>query len=151
MFGAGPIGAVTMQCLKALGAGQIIAVELSETRKRKALELGADVVIDPSEEDAVARIRELTGGEGVEHSFDAAGIEVTLRTALAATRKGGTVTIISIWEGPVSINPNDIVLSELNVLGTICYTPRGLRGHDRDDPRRLDRHRRDDHRAHRFG
>ena len=48
VFGAGPIGAVTMQCLKALGAGQIIAVEVAETRKRKALELGADVVIDPS-------------------------------------------------------------------------------------------------------
>jgi (R,R)-butanediol dehydrogenase/meso-butanediol dehydrogenase/diacetyl reductase len=48
---------------------------------------------------------------------------VTLETALHATRKGGTVTIISIWEGPVQINPNDIVLSELNVVGTICYTP----------------------------
>ena len=123
VFGAGPIGAVTMQCLRASGAGQIIAVEVAEARKRKALELGADVVVDPSEEDVVARVRELTGGEGVEHSFDAAGIEITLTTALAATRKGGTVTIISIWEGPVSINPNDIVLSELNVLGTICYTP----------------------------
>ncbi len=33
------------------------------------------------------------------------------------------MTIISIWEGPVQINPNDIVLSELNVVGTICYTP----------------------------
>ena len=33
------------------------------------------------------------------------------------------MTIISIWEGPVSINPNDVVLSELDVLGTICYTP----------------------------
>ena len=123
VFGAGPIGAVTMQCLKALGAGQIIAVEVSETRKRKALEIGADVVIDPTEEDVVARVRELTGGEGAEHSFDAAGIQETLQTALHATRKGGTVTIISIWEGPVEINPNDIVLSELNVLGTICYTP----------------------------
>ena len=46
-------------------------------------------------------MRELTGGEGAEHSFDAAGIEATLQTALGATRKGGTVTIISIWEGPV--------------------------------------------------
>lgn len=123
VFGAGPIGAVTMQCLRASGAGQVIAVEVADARKRKALELGADVVIDPSVEDAVERIRELTGGEGVEHAFDAAGIEVTLRTAMAATRKGGTVTIISIWEGPVSINPNDIVLSELDVRGTICYTP----------------------------
>ena len=123
VFGAGPIGAVTMQCLKALGAGQIIAVELSETRKRKALELGADVVIDPSEEDAVARIRELTGGEGVEHSFDAGGLRGHPAHRAGRDAQGRDRTIISIWEGPVSINPNDIVLAELNVLGTICYTP----------------------------
>ena len=107
----------------ALGAGQVIVVEVSQARKEKALEIGADAVIDPTEEDAVARVRELTGGEGSDHSFDAAGIQETLRTALGATRKGGTVTIISIWEGPVEIDPNQIVLSELHVVGTIAYTP----------------------------
>jgi (R,R)-butanediol dehydrogenase/meso-butanediol dehydrogenase/diacetyl reductase len=96
---------------------------VAEARKRKALEIGADTVIDPTEEDVVARVRKLTGGEGAEHSFDAAGIEQTLQTALKATRKSGTVTIISIWEGPVRVHPNDIVLSELNIHGTICYTP----------------------------
>jgi len=123
VFGGGPIGAVTVQCLKAAGAGQIMVAELSEARKKKALDIGADAVIDPREEDVVEKVKELTDGEGAEHSFDAAGIQVTLETALHATRKGGTVTIISIWEGPVQINPNDIVLSELNVVGTICYTP----------------------------
>jgi (R,R)-butanediol dehydrogenase / meso-butanediol dehydrogenase / diacetyl reductase len=123
VFGAGPIGAVTVQCLKAMGAGQIMVAEVSEARKEKAREIGADVVIDPTEEDVVERVSELTEGEGAEHSFDAAGIQQTLQTALHATRKGGTVTIISIWEGPVELNPNDIVMSELNVGGTICYTP----------------------------
>ena len=123
VFGAGPIGAVTVQCLKAMGAGQIMVAEVSETRKNKAVELGADVVIDPSEEDVVERVREMTDGEGAEHSFDAAGIQETLQTALHSTRKGGMVTIVSIWEGPVQINPNDIVLSELNVVGSIAYKP----------------------------
>ncbi|MBA4114992.1 MAG: 2,3-butanediol dehydrogenase [Rubrobacter sp.] len=124
VFGAGPIGAVTVQCLRAMGAGQVMVAEVSEARKQKALEIGADVVIDPTEESVVERVSELTDGEGAEHSFDAAGIQETLQTALHATRKGGTVTIISIWEGPVEINPNDLVLNELNVLGTICYTPK---------------------------
>lgn len=123
VFGGGPIGAVTVQCLKAMGAGQIIVAEVSQARKEKALQIGADAVIDPTEEDVAARVKEMTDGEGAEHSFDAAGIQETLNTALHATRKGGNVTIISIWEGPVQINPNDIVLSELNVAGTICYTP----------------------------
>lgn len=123
VFGAGPIGAVTVQCLKAMGAGQIMVAEVSEARKSKAMEIGADAVIDPTEEDVVEKVRELTDGEGAEHSFDCAGIQQTLQTALHATRKGGNVTIVSIWEGPVQINPNDIVLSELNVGGIICYTP----------------------------
>jgi (R,R)-butanediol dehydrogenase/meso-butanediol dehydrogenase/diacetyl reductase len=123
VFGGGPIGAVTVQCLRAMGAGLVMLAEVAEARKNKALEIGADVVIDPSEEDVVERVSELTDGEGAEHSFDAAGIQETLQTAMHATRKGGTVTIISIWEGPVELNPNDIVMSELNVGGTICYTP----------------------------
>ena len=147
VLGAGPIGAVTVLCLKALGAGQILVAEVAEARKRKALELGADEVIDPSQEDVVQRVRELTGGDGTDHAFDAAGIEQTLKTALRATRKNGTVTIISIWEGPVSIDPNEIVLRELVVRGTICLHPGGLRRHDRDAPGRQDRHRGHRHRA----
>lgn len=123
VFGAGPIGAVTVQCLRASGAGQIMVAEVSDARKQKALDLGADVVIDPSEEVVVERVREMTDGEGADHSFDAAGVQETLQTALHATRRSGTVTIVSIWEGPVQINPNDIVLSELNVVGSIAYKP----------------------------
>jgi (R,R)-butanediol dehydrogenase/meso-butanediol dehydrogenase/diacetyl reductase len=123
VLGGGPIGAVTVQCLRAVGAGRIIVAEVADARKRKALEIGADAVVDPTEEDVAERVRELTDGEGADHSFDAAGIQQTLQTALQATRKGGTVTIISIWEGPIQVNPNDVVLSELNVVGTIAYTP----------------------------
>jgi (R,R)-butanediol dehydrogenase/meso-butanediol dehydrogenase/diacetyl reductase len=121
--GAGPIGAVTVQCLRALGAGKILVAEVSEARKQKALDIGADAVIDPTQENVAERVRELTDGEGAEFSFDAAGIQQTFQTALDSTRKGGTVTIISIWEGPIQFNPNDIVLKELTVLGTIAYTP----------------------------
>jgi (R,R)-butanediol dehydrogenase / meso-butanediol dehydrogenase / diacetyl reductase len=123
VFGGGPIGAVTVQCLRAMGAGQILVSEVSDARKRKALDIGADAVIDPSEEDVVERVHELTDGEGADVSFDAAGIQATLQAALGATRKSGTVTIISIWEGPIEINPNDIVLNELHIVGTIACTP----------------------------
>lgn len=123
VLGGGPIGAVTMLCLKMAGAKPILVAEVAEARKAKALELGADTVIDPSKENAVERVKELTGGDGVDCSFDAAGIQATLETAIRATRKGGSVTIISIWEGPVSIDPNEIVLAELNIHGIIAYTP----------------------------
>lgn len=123
VLGSGPIGAVTLLCLKAAGAAPILVAEVAEARKIKALELGADAVIDPSSEDAVARVKELTGGEGVDHAFDAAGIEATLHAAIRATRKGGSVTIVSIWEKPATIDPNEIVLAELDIHGIIAYTP----------------------------
>jgi len=123
VFGGGPIGAVTVACLKAAGAGAIYVAEVADARKRKALDLGADAVIDPTEEDVAERVRSLTGGEGADHAFDAAGIEQTLLTALRSTRKAGSVTIISIWEGGVTVDPNEIVLAELDVHGTIAYTP----------------------------
>lgn len=122
VFGAGPIGAVTVQCLKAAGAGLIIVAEVAEARKRKAKEIGADFVIDPTEEDVVEKVHELTDGDGTDVSFDAAGIQETFQTALKATRKGGTVVNIAIWEGEISIHPNDIVLGELDIRGTICYS-----------------------------
>ena len=105
VMGAGPIGAVTVQCLKALGAGQIIVGEVSQARKRKALEVGADTVIDPGEEDLVARVRELTGGEGVEQSFDAAGIQQTLHGALAPRAEGATSRSSRSGRGPSSSTP----------------------------------------------
>lgn len=123
VFGAGPIGAVTVQCLKAAGAGMIAVAEVAEARKEKALEIGADYVIDPTQEDVVERVKGLTGGDGVDVCFDAAGIEQTFQTALKAARKGGTVVNIAIWEGEIRIHPNDMVLGELTVAGTIAYTP----------------------------
>jgi threonine dehydrogenase-like Zn-dependent dehydrogenase len=78
-------------------------------------------VIDPTSEGVVARVDEPTGGESVDHAFEAAGLELTRQTAVRATRKGGWVTIISIWEN--SIDPNEIVLAELDIHGIIAYTP----------------------------
>jgi (R,R)-butanediol dehydrogenase/meso-butanediol dehydrogenase/diacetyl reductase len=122
VFGAGPIGAVTVQCLKAMRAGFVAVAEVAEARKNKVREIGVDAVIDPTEEDVVERVQELTDGAGTDVSFDAAGIQATFQTALKATRRGGTVVNIAIWEGPIEIHPNDIVLKELNVAGIIAYS-----------------------------
>ncbi|WP_144526407.1 zinc-binding dehydrogenase, partial [Bacillus pumilus] len=53
IFGAGPIGLLLLQAVKAAGAGRIIVVEVSDERRAKAMELGATHVINPVETDAV--------------------------------------------------------------------------------------------------
>ncbi|TVP89063.1 MAG: butanediol dehydrogenase, partial [Alkalicoccus sp.] len=70
VFGAGPIGLMVIDALKAAGASKIYAVEVSESRRRKAEDLGA-VVIDASSEDAVKVIHDEIGG--VDAAFEVTG------------------------------------------------------------------------------
>lgn len=120
VFGAGPIGLLVIEALRAAGASEIYVVELSPQRAEKALELGANVVIDPSKQDAVATIRDLSKG-GVDVSFEVTGVPVVLKQCIDATRYEGETIIVSIWEGEASFHPNRVVLAERNVKGIIAY------------------------------
>ena len=121
LLGAGPIGATTLACLRAVGAHKVIVSEVSDARKESAQRLGADLVLDPRETDVAEEVRALTGGRGVDVSFDAAGVEATWQTALAATRAEGTVVSLAIWEEPVPVDLNHVVLTEQTIKGSICY------------------------------
>lgn len=120
VFGVGPIGLLVIEALKVAGASQIYAVELSKERGEKALELGATAVINPAEEDAVAKIQELTNG-GVDVAFEVTGVPVVLQQAINSTKFEGETIIVSIWEKEASIQPNTVVLSERTVKGIIAY------------------------------
>lgn len=94
VFGAGCIGLVCMMALKAEGVMDVTVVDVMQKRLDKALELGATHVINSSNEDAVERILELTGGAGPELVIETAGMEVTTRQAIEAARKGATIVLV---------------------------------------------------------
>jgi (R,R)-butanediol dehydrogenase / meso-butanediol dehydrogenase / diacetyl reductase len=95
VFGAGPIGATTVQCLRAAGASM---VEVADHRKEMARNIGADVVIYPTQEDVAEAVEKLTGEVGVDAAFDVAGAQETFQTAFHATARGGKVVNVAIWE-----------------------------------------------------
>jgi len=64
---------IVTQALKAKGAGKVIVSEVAERRKEYATEFGADIILDPSKEDVVARVKELTDNVGVAVVYDCAG------------------------------------------------------------------------------
>ena len=64
VMGAGCIGLVTMMALKAMGVSKVYVVDIMEKRLQKALELGADGVINGAQADAVEEVRKLTDGKG---------------------------------------------------------------------------------------
>ncbi|MNO16915.1 Sorbitol dehydrogenase [compost metagenome] len=119
VFGAGPIGLLVIEALKASGASEIYVVELSEERKQKAAELGA-IVIDPKQFDAVEEIRNRSEG-GVSVAFEVTGVPVVLKQAIDTTKLGGQIMIVSIFEKEAAIHPNQIVLKERNMAGIIGY------------------------------
>jgi len=107
--------------LKAAGASEIYAVELSKERGAKALELGATAVINPKEEpDVVGKIHDLTNG-GADVAFEVTGVPAVLQQAIDSTAFEGETVIVSIWEKEPTIKPNNIVLSERTVKGIIAY------------------------------
>ncbi|MBM3136101.1 MAG: zinc-binding dehydrogenase [Chloroflexi bacterium] len=73
VYGAGPIGLAAIALSKAAGAAKIIAFEVSPQRRQLALAVGADFAFDPREVSAGEKIMELTNGEGVDMSVEAAG------------------------------------------------------------------------------
>ncbi|MFE4711640.1 MULTISPECIES: 2,3-butanediol dehydrogenase [unclassified Paenibacillus] len=119
VFGTGPIGLLVIEALKASGASEIYAVELSEERRNKAEELGA-IGINPAEKDAVQEIIKLTNG-GVDVAYEVTGVPVVLTQAIQSTGIGGQIMIVSIFEREASIHPNQIVMQERNIAGIIGY------------------------------
>ncbi|MBD0323343.1 MAG: 2,3-butanediol dehydrogenase [Aldersonia sp.] len=121
VFGAGPIGLVTTAALRAAGVEQIVVVEPAEVRKAKAPIAGADLVIDPTAGDVVQQVLDATGGRGADVSFECAGIDAVLKSAIQATRVGGTCVNVAIWGHEASVAMNDLVFREVNVLGSLAY------------------------------
>ncbi|MGD9704102.1 MAG: 2,3-butanediol dehydrogenase [Acidimicrobiia bacterium] len=120
VIGAGPIGLVTMLALRAAGAGLVAMVEISEARKDKARAMGADVVLDPTTDDVVTTLRELTGG-GVDVAFDASGNNATLTLALESVRAKGQVVNIALWEHPAEIDMFKFLFTEANLTSSLAY------------------------------
>jgi len=108
VFGAGPIGLVTIAALKAAGAGRILAVEPVAHRREMACEMGAHEAMDPNQVDAAREIVADTGGRGVDCAIDCAAKEHTTNQAIRAARNGGRVVLTGIHSDvfvPFEVSP----------------------------------------------
>ena len=94
VMGAGCIGLVSMMALKAQGVSRVYVVDVMAKRLEKALELGADGVINGKEEDAVEAVRRLTGGAGCDLVIETAGTEITTRQAIHMAKKGASIVLV---------------------------------------------------------
>lgn len=105
IYGAGCLGMNTMQVARLSGAGKLIVVDVKEESLALAKKLGATHVINGRNEDPVAAIKELTGGDGADVVFDAAGGDpkkglagtVAMVNAAKSVRHGGQMLILAFY------------------------------------------------------
>jgi (R,R)-butanediol dehydrogenase/meso-butanediol dehydrogenase/diacetyl reductase len=119
--GAGPIGALSVLAAQAAGAGQAFLSEPNPRRARRAENLGAAEIFDPTEVDVAEAVRERTGGFGVDVALECAGNEAALRTCLGATRSGGAVAQVGLHVRDASFDAMELARRELTLVGVWCY------------------------------
>jgi (R,R)-butanediol dehydrogenase / meso-butanediol dehydrogenase / diacetyl reductase len=117
--GAGPVGLTTLQCVAAAGAEQLIVIEPGAARRALAASLGATHVVHPDE--AAAVIADLTGGLGADIVYECVGAPSTLQTAVDLARRGGSMCLIGLAHGDVSINPSSWLRKEITVTAALAY------------------------------
>ncbi len=96
VIGCGGIGLAAIQGARITGANKIIAVDMVPSKLELAQSLGATHVVNGSEGDAVAQVKDLTDGAGVHYSFEAVGLKQTAEQSFNMLRNGGQATVIGM-------------------------------------------------------
>lgn len=120
VLGAGVMGLMNVVALKKHGA-RVIVSEIDPDRLAKARELGADITIDATSEDPIARVRELTQGRGAEHVIVAIGSGKANEQAMAMLADRGRLVLFASAHPmtPLEIDPNEMHNRETGVIGSL--------------------------------
>ncbi len=119
VMGSGCIGLVSMMALKARGVSEVYVVDIMEKRLDKAMELGADGVINGAKEDVVSKVMELTGGKGADLVIETAGTEITTRQAISLTKKGSTIVLVGYSKSGEMTLPMSLALDKELTFKTV--------------------------------
>ncbi len=119
VLGAGIIGLGTVLQLKAHNVARVIATDISAKRLQAARELGADLTLNPSDDDLVKRIMQETSGRGADIVVETAGKPDTLRQSISLVRRAGKIMLVGLYEESVEINANLLVLKAIRTIGCI--------------------------------
>jgi L-iditol 2-dehydrogenase len=128
VIGPGPIGLLAVAVAKALGASPVILTGTRNKRLAIGKELGADRVINISEENAVDVVRQLTGGIGADYVVECAGSEATIDQAIHMTNRGGKICLAAFPHDPVTTDIAHLVRNNIYLYG--------IRGEGRSATRR---------------
>jgi threonine 3-dehydrogenase len=116
--GCGPIGLMSIAVARACGSSTVFATETNEQRRVMAKKMGADVVLNPAETDAVRHIKGETGGTGVDVLLEMSGNPVAIQQGFKSLRAGGRASLLGIPTESVPLDlVNDVIFKGATVQG----------------------------------
>ena len=118
VFGAGFIGLMVMQAAHAMAGAHVAVADISTERLAVASELGAELTVNPREQDAVAAGIRFSGADGIDYVVDAVGAAETKRQSLAMARPNGAVCWIGLRDNEMTLNSFDITNPQKAITGS---------------------------------
>lgn len=124
VFGQGPVGLSATQLAKAMGA-RVIAIDVGPERLQRAAEFGADAVVNPSADDAVVALKDLTDGLGVDCAMDCSGAPQARSQAVKSARKWGRVAFVGEGNDVTIDVSTDMIRKQLTIMGSWTFGKTG--------------------------
>jgi threonine dehydrogenase-like Zn-dependent dehydrogenase len=131
VFGAGPVGLGAVIGFKSKGAEHVVVVDILPDRLERALKVGADAVINSTNEDVAERLKELHGETpgfmgrpsrpATDVYLDAAGAPIVIETALKLMKHRAVLTIIAVHKKPIEIDFGELLTSEADIRLSMGY------------------------------
>ncbi len=116
--GCGPIGLMAIAVAKACGCSTLFATEVNPHRRKLAQQMGADEVLDPTATDVVKRVRDATGGTGVDVLLEMSGHPAAIHQGFQMLRAGGRASLLGVSSQPIQFDlVNDIIFKGATVQG----------------------------------
>lgn len=122
IVGAGPIGLAAILTAKLLTPGKIVAIDLADARLARALDFGADLIINNGSEDAVARMMELTSGLGADVAIEAVGVPETFELCTELVRPGGRVANVGVHGHPATLHLEKLWIRDVTITTGLVDT-----------------------------
>ena len=138
IVGAGPIGLSAVMGARLYSPSHVIAIDLADNRLDAAKQFGADIVVNPGREDAVAIVRELTDGLGADVAIEAVGTPEAFELTVKLARQGGHIANIGVHGKPATLHLEELWSKDVTIttgLVDTYSTPTFLRllaGHQMD-------------------
>jgi len=122
IVGAGPIGLAAVMTAKLMTPGRVVVIDLDIARLARAREFGADVTIDNGHEDAVAVVKELTGGLGADVAIEAVAVPATFELCTDLIRPGGRVANVGVHGHAATLHLEKLWIQDVTITTGLVDT-----------------------------